>query len=111
MIPSPRYLVERVFQNLLKTHVHDVREHSALGVARPLSGCARKIEHIALRHQRLEGRTESLFQALGVVLRDLKAMDDVAGNMPAGAQQRPGMPNLSAMKDRDVRGAASQLDD
>src|SRR5829696_8226186 len=82
MIPSPRYLVERIFENLLQTHVHDVREHSALGVARPLSRCTRKIAPIALRHQRLECRTESLFQPLRVMLRDLEAMHDVSCNMP-----------------------------
>ena len=88
MIASARHLVERVFEDFLQPHVHDVRQHATLRVAGPLTGSTRQVEHVAFRHQRLEGAAEALFQALGLHLRDLETVHDVRGDMPAGAQQR-----------------------
>jgi hypothetical protein len=87
MIPSPRYLVERILQHFLKPHMHDVREHATLCVPRPLTRSARKIEHIGLRHQRLEGRAEPLLQPLSIMLRDLKPMDDISRHVTTRAEE------------------------
>ena len=53
----------------------------------------------------------ALLQPLGVELRDLEAVDDVGGDVAAGAEQRAGVPDLPVVEDRDVGRTAAQLDD
>src|SRR5262249_58868443 len=104
-------LVERILQYFLEAHVHDMSEDSALRIPGALSRRTRKIEGIALRHQRLEARSVTLLQPFRIKLCDLEPVHDIRCHVAAGAKQRTGMPDLSVVKDRNVGGSATELDD
>src|SRR5690349_24888220 len=111
MIPGSGDLVERILKHFLQTHVHDVREDSPLRIASALSWSTGKLEHIAFRNQGLERGAEPLFQSFRVVLGDLQPVHDIRGDVATGAEQGAGVPNLPAVKDRDVGRPSTQLDD
>src|SRR4051794_41564170 len=94
MVPGAGNFIEGVLQYLLQPHVHDVRENSPLRVARSLARRAGQLEDIALRNQRLECSTETLFQALGIVLGDLETMHDIGGEVSARAEGGAGVAGL-----------------
>src|SRR6476469_9940096 len=87
MIACASDLVERILQYFLQSHVHDMRQHTALGIARPLAGRARQLEDVALGHQRLEPAAVALLEALRIQLGHLESVHDVRGHVSAGAQQ------------------------
>src|SRR3954463_8089254 len=111
MIACPGDLVERILQNFLQPHVHDVSENSPLRVAGPLARRTGQLEDVTFRHQRFESRSVSLFQSLRIVWGDLQAMHDVGGNGPAGAGGRARVAAPPAMENRHNGEAPAQLND
>src|SRR5262245_16907142 len=87
-----------------------MREHVTLRRACALPPRRWQLYQVRLGYQGLERATMSLAQPLGLLLGNLETLHDVRGNVTAGAEKRPGMPDLPAVEDRHIGRSSTQLD-
>src|SRR6059058_1043739 len=89
----------------------DVREQLARNLTISLRNGARQLNDVRGIDERLVGAAKPLLEPFGVGLRDAESVHDVARDIVAAEGNRAEVADLSFVKEREVGGARTHLDE